>query len=191
MNDYKLSFSLFTFLPLLLLILLAGCSEEDRQALGALSDMAKTLDVIGEAAPSTYNDNCLGPLSDFIDVTTSSDQPSISSAEQSKAVVLLNRCVEELQLEIDLTRKEYPEINELTECKKNLDSMIASKSEQQTKINEFQFLPNNTSQDGSAVASSFLEISLAMITKDSLLAMNRFSVCALEKVAPEQFEPAS
>ncbi len=189
MNSHK---PLFIFLPLLLfLVSIAGCSEEDRQALGALSDMAETLEAIEEAAPSTYADNCVDPLGDTLDANDGPDQPTMSSTRQSKAVVLLNRCVEEMQREIDLTQKEYPEINELTECKKNLNSLIARRLELQTKIGEFQSLPNNTSQDSSAVALNFLGISLAMMSEGGSLALNRLSVCVLEKVAPEQFEQAS
>ncbi len=188
MSNHKSS---FTFLPFLLLLLVAGCSEEDRQTLGALSDMAESLDAFEEAAPSTYTDNCIEPLGGLLDASKNSDQPSMSSTQQSEAVTLLNLCVEEMQLEIDLTRKEYPEINELTECNKNLNSVIASKSELQARVQKFQSLPNNTSQDSSAVAMDFLGISLAMMSEGGSIALNRLSICVLEKVAPERLKQES
>jgi len=195
MSNHKF---LFTFLLLLSFVSLAGCSEDDRQALGALSDLTKAADAIEEVAPSTYSDNCLKPLSGFMDditdsllVTDDGYQANMSSKHQSEAVILLNRCIEEMQLEIDLTEKEFPKLNELAECKKNLDSMVAIKSQLQMDIREFQSLPNSTSEDSNAVAEGFGKVYSVILIKTGALAMSRAFVCTLEKVAPDRFKKES
>jgi len=177
-----------TFLAASLLIFATGCSEEDRSTIGALSDLADNLEALEESAPSTFSDNCVEPLSQFLDDNDDDAQPNMTSSQQTEAGVLLNVCVQEIQTEIDLTRQEYPNLEQLTECNKNLNASVANKPLVQSKINEFIGLPNNTNEESLAVALYFSGISLSMMTDGGTAALNRVSICVLEKVAPEQFK---
>ena len=63
MSKLNTNLPLSTILSLTLIISASGCSEEDRNALGAISDIAESIEAMEEAAPSTYTDNCVEPLS--------------------------------------------------------------------------------------------------------------------------------
>jgi len=160
----------------LILFTLGACSDEDRDSLSKISDMADKLEQMDDLEESLFDQNCIENLSQLID---DSDLEFISPQQQIQSVTALNQCVDAIEEELDLTEKEFDSRKDDSLCSKGVKEIRGYLPKLITSIQELAAMPNGTQEEQMTVGMSLAFVSADVIAKGSMAVLNRTVSCTL------------
>ena len=157
-----------------LTFLFTACSDEDRDSLLALSELADDLEKVDDLEESKFEANCMDKLN--ID-DEEFDVEAISPSKQTRLVGIFNDCIEAIEDELELTEKEFS-ISEATKlCFDGVNEIRNYLPELTEKIQKFSQLPNNTKEERIAISMLFSFTSMDIIAKGGAAMINRTVSC--------------
>lgn len=180
MNQSKLLPFIFS---LFIAMNLVACSEEDRDTLSAINEMADKLEDMEALADSKFDQDCLGKLTES---QNNLDGENISSELQQESADIFMGCLDTIKFELDLTEDEFESADDDEICLNGVKELRSLMPKLTADIQKFAGLPNSTEEERMGVSMAYAFVSTDIIAKGSAAVLNRTVACVFELKEPAE-----